>query len=90
MREVNGPNGRTYRLYGDPAYPITDVILRAFRGLRLTPAQVEINKEFNAMRTSVEWAFGKVVNYVSYLDMKHAMQLELIPVAAHHERSRPG
>ena len=51
LREVN-VHGTVYRVYGDPAYPITDVILRAFRGLHLTPVQREINREFNAMRTS--------------------------------------
>ena len=54
--------GKVFRLYGDPAYPISNILLRAFRG-NMTPEQVQFNKEFNAMRTSVEWAFGKVVKY---------------------------
>jgi hypothetical protein len=80
MREANG-DGRVFRMYGDPAYPIADVILRAFRGVNLTQAQVDLNAEFNAMRTSVEWSFGRVVQYVSYLDYKAAMKLEEAPLA---------
>ena len=47
----------------------------------MTPEQVQFNKEFNAMRTSVEWAFGKVVKYFAYVDFKPSMKLQRFRLA---------
>ena len=60
-----GPPQRGYILYGDPAYPISDVMLRPFRG---NPAVGTPQQVFNAMssaRVSVEWGFGMIVQYFS-------------------------
>ena len=46
----------------------------------MTPEQVQFNKEFNAMRTSVERAFRKVVQCFAYVDVKPSMKLLEIPV----------
>jgi hypothetical protein len=72
--------GEIFRIYGDPAYPIHALLLRAFRGNNLTAAQEQFNKELNAARTSVEWAFGKVVKYMAQLDFKAAMKLHEAPL----------
>ena len=61
--------------------PLTDLLIRAFRGVNLTAEQVDFNKEMNAMRTSVEWAFGKVVQYMGYIDFKAAMKLREAPLS---------
>jgi hypothetical protein len=81
LQEVNDAIGRIFRMYGDPAYPLTDLLIRAFRGVNLTAEQVDFNKEMNAMRTSVEWAFGKVVQYMGYIDFKAAMKLREAPLS---------
>ena len=80
LREVNDAINHIYRMYGDPAYPLTDLLIRAFRGVNLTADQKAFNKEMNAMRTSVEWAFGKVVQYMGYIDFKAAMKLREAPI----------
>ena len=48
-----------YVIYEDPAYPVSRHILSPFRGAQLTPAM-------SAVRTSVEWGYGKRITYFAF------------------------
>ena len=49
--------------YGDPAYGLSKNILSPFRGVHMTPQEQEFNQKMSAVRVSVEWAFGKILQY---------------------------
>lgn len=73
---------RDYFIYGDPAYRGSPQILSPFRGAALTPAQRKFNASMSAVRVSVEWAFGLVVNQFQALQFKYNMKILLNPVAS--------
>ena len=50
-------------LYGDPAYPLRIHLQAPFRNTVLTPAMEAFNSSMSAVRESVEWLFGDIVNY---------------------------
>ena len=70
LRPLNQPNGQPYVLYGDPAYGLSRNILSPFRGTHLTPLEQEFNQKMSAVRVSVEWGFGKILQQFAYLDFK--------------------
>ena len=70
LRRLNRPNGEPYVIYGDPAYGVTRNILAPYRGIHLTSQEKEFNRAMSSVRVSVEWTFGKVVQYFAYLDFK--------------------
>ena len=41
-----------------------------FRELHLTPLQWQFNPAMSTVRASVEWVFGDIINYFSFLDFK--------------------
>ena len=63
-------NGQPYIIYGDPAYGVSSRILSPFRGQVLTPAEQEFNRSMSAVRVTVEWTFGKIVQLFAFLDLK--------------------
>ena len=40
------------------------------RRLHLTPLQWQFNPAMSTVRASVEWGFGDIINYFSFLDFK--------------------
>ena len=70
LRPFCAPNGAPYVLYGDFAYGLTRNILSPFRGVNLSTQEKEFNKAMSSVRVSVEWTFGKIVQYFAYLDFK--------------------
>lgn len=81
LRRFQKPNGEPYVIYGDPAYGITRNVLAPFRGAHLTDDQKEFNSQMSKVRTSVEWGFGKIIQYFAYLDFKKNLKVLLQPVA---------
>ena len=67
-RKMNKANGDPYVIYGDPAYPVRSHILAPFRNAQLTPAEQNFNEAMSAVRTSVEWGYGKIVKYFAFVD----------------------
>ena len=66
-----------FAAYGDPAYPISEVLLRPFKGVNvMTPPQRELNKIMSSTRISVEWGFGRVQSNLPYL--QHFSRLKLL------------
>ena len=77
------PNGQPYVIYGDPAYGLTQNILAPFRG-QVTQAEHEFNSAMSAVRVTVEWTFGKIVQLFAYLDFKKNQKVLLQPVGKYY------
>jgi len=56
-----------YTLYGDTAYPISDLICKPYTG-NLTDNQQAFNTTMSSLRTAVEWGFGKVAIEFAFID----------------------
>ncbi|XP_064643071.1 uncharacterized protein LOC135497238 [Lineus longissimus] len=67
-------------LYGDPAYPLRDILVGPFKGAVLTDEQKEFNKRMSSVRQSVEWQFGEIVGIFAFLDYEKNLKLYLQPV----------
>lgn len=68
-------------VYGDPAYGCTDVFCCPFKGCSVTPRQQDVNEGMSSKRVSVEWSYGQITRYFSYLDFKRLQQSGTTPVA---------
>lgn len=73
-----------FTVYGDPAYPIRQHILGPYRGAAVTAAQQQFNKEMSRVRESVEWGFGKVVQYFAFLDFRKKQKILLQPIGKYY------
>ena len=49
-----------FAIFGDPAYSISNYLLRPHGGAWITARQEEFNLGMSRVRISVEWTFGKV------------------------------
>ena len=67
-------------LYGDPAYPLRVYLQVPYRGAGTTPEMAMYNKAMSAVRMSVKWLFGDIVNYFKFLDFKKNLKLSLSAV----------
>ena len=74
------PDGTPLCLYGDPAYPLRVHLQGPFKGARLTPEEQQFNKAMSQVRVSVEWIFGDILNYFSFLDFKKNLKIGLSPI----------
>ena len=70
LQQLEDINGDVYVVYGDPAYGLNRNILAPFRGAALTEDEKRFNKAMSKVRVSVEWGFGKICQYFSFLDLK--------------------
>jgi hypothetical protein len=84
LRQFQQTNGQPYIIYGDPAYGLSANILAPFRGANLSRQQRDFNKSMSQVRISVEWAFGKICQYFSYVDFKRNSKVLLQPVAKYY------
>lgn len=78
------PNGEPYVLYGDPAYGLSRNILSPYRGMNLSPQENDFNKAMSSVRVSVEWTFGKLVQYFAFLDFKKNQKILLQPIGKYY------
>ena len=74
------PAGQPFCVYGDPAYPLRVHLQGPFRYGVLTPQMSAYNTEMSAVRISVEWLFGDVINSFKFLDFKKNLKLMLSSV----------
>lgn len=72
--------GQPMCLYGDPAYPLRVHLQAPFRNAVLTPPMQEFNASMSAVRTSVEWLFGDIVNFFKFMDFKKNLKIGLSPI----------
>ena len=73
-------NGQPFVIYGDPAYGVTQNIIAPFKGAQITPQEHAFNRSMSKVRVSVEWAFGKITQYFTYVDFKRNSKVLLQPV----------
>ena len=78
------PDGTTYRLFGDPAYPVSKYLLAPFGGATKTKDQEAWNKRMSRVRQSVEWGFGNIVLKFAFLDYKKNQKIYLQPVGVYY------
>ena len=77
LRRVAHFNSQPLCLYGDPAYPLGVHLQTPFQGRVLTPEMQAFNKAMSSVRVSVEWMFGNITKYFSFIDFKRQMKLNL-------------
>ena len=69
--------GQAVCVYGDPAYPLRVQMQGPFRYGVLTPQMQQYNTEMSAVRSSVEWLFGDVINSFKFNNFKKDLKLFL-------------
>ena len=72
--------GQPMCIYGDPAYPLRIHLQAPFRNAARTPQMEAFNTGMSAVRTSVEWLFGDIINYFKFLDFKKNLKVGLSSV----------
>lgn len=55
-------------------------LLRTFDRARITKILRQLNRIMSLSRITVEWAFGKIIRYFAFLDVKKNLKLQLQPV----------
>lgn len=86
LREKMHDLGQTFLLYGDPAYPISEVIEGPFRqgAAPLTQVETNFNERMSGVRISVEWGFGEVVQQFAFLDFSKNLKIGLQSVGKYY------
>lgn len=74
------PTGQPLCVYGDPAYPLRVHLQGPFKGNALTPQQQQYNLSMSKVRTAVEWVFGDILQYFTFLDFKRDLKVGLSAV----------
>lgn len=67
-------------IYGDLAYPLRVHLQTPFRRAPLAPLMQDYNEAMSALRISVEWLFGDVINSFKFLDFKKNLKVGLSSV----------
>ena len=78
------PNNARFCVYGDHAYPLSEFLIAPYPNHQITEEQAEFNRAMSEVRESVEYGFGKVVQYFSWIDFPKNQKLYLQPVALHY------
>ena len=74
------PGGQPMCVYGDLGYPLRVHLQTPFRRVPLTPLMQDYNEAMSALRISVEWLFGDVINSFKFLDYKKNLKIGLSSV----------
>ena len=64
-------------LYEDPTYLLRIHLQAPFRNAVLTPAMQAFNSSMSAVRKSVEWFLGDIVNYFKLMNMDFHKNLKI-------------
>ena len=78
------PTGNPMALYGDPAYPLRVHLVVPYRNAGMTQQMHDFNRAMTAVRKSVEWLFGDIINYSKFLDFKKNLKISLSSVGSVH------
>jgi hypothetical protein len=86
LEELFPENGSDpfYSIYGDPAYPQSRLLFGGFRNPLPGSEQAHWNTMMSKVRECVEWGFGDIVRYWSFLDFKASMKVFQSPVAKYY------
>ena len=69
------PAGQPMCIYGDLAYPLRVHLQTPFRQVPLAPMMQGYNKAMSALKISVEWLFGDVINFFKFLDFNKNLKI---------------
>ena len=72
----------SYCVYGDPAYPLSDVVSAPWKGL-LNAEREAFNADMSSSRVTVEWGFGVIVTNWPWIDFRQQMKILESNVQAH-------
>ena len=75
--------GDMYRLYGDPAYSLSNHLITPHRNAK-KKEDIFFNEILALVRVAVEWSFGKVLQYFAFTDFSKNQKLLLQPVAKYY------
>ena len=50
-----------------------------YKSVNKTPQEVAFNESMKTVRTAVEWVFGDIINFFSFLDFKRNLEIGLSP-----------
>jgi hypothetical protein len=79
------PDGTWLTLYGDSGYANQKFIKVGFKNfVKLTQRQKDFNAYMSALRVSVEYGFGKIVQNFAFLDFKKNQKLLLQPLKEYY------
>ena len=78
------PDGNPYCIYGDPAYPLRPTLMAPYKGNNLPEGHQLFNKAMSALRVSVEWTYGKILQQFAYVDFKKGQKVNLQPIACYY------
>ena len=74
LQQIAFYNNHPLCIHGDPAYPLGIHLQAPFRDRELTPQMEEFNRAMCQVRVSVEWMFGNITKYFSFVDFKRQMK----------------
>lgn len=77
-------DGGRFHVYGDAAYAHHELVQVPYKNLRLTGVQQEFNEIMAEYRECVEFAFGKITQYFSFVDFHKNQKLHLQAIAKHY------
>ena len=77
QQHAYNPAAQAMCIYGDLAYPLRVHLQTPFRRVPLTPLMQDYNEAMSALRISVEWLFGDVINSFKFLDYKKNLKIGL-------------
>ena len=77
-----------YSLYGDPAYPLSQHLLRPFSNPQ-GQLEAEFNRKISSVRQCVEWGFMNILQLWAFVDFKKTRKVFLCPVAKYFAVSAP-
>ena len=78
-------DGSVYVIYGDPAYALQAQIISPFpTHNNYTDERRQFNEGMSTVRQSVEYGFGKTIQYFSYLDFAKGQKLYLSPIRRYY------
>jgi nuclease HARBI1 len=72
---------KRFSLYGDPAYPQSDILFGGFRRPAAGSPEAHWNTKMSKVRESVEWLFKEIITKWSFLDFRTSMKIFQMPVA---------
>ena len=67
-------------IYANPAYPLGVHLQGLFKHAQLTPQMRDFNKGMSEVRIAVEWMFGNITKFFSFVDFKRQTKLNLSTV----------
>lgn len=82
-QKFNGYNNPPYA-YADSGYPLRKFLITPFKGA-LNWREKLVNKKMSALRVSVEWGFGKVIQLFPFVDFKKNLKIYKQPVAKYYK-----